>query len=337
MIDFRLFDDLDAVEADAAHALDRVTQASLYDRIEWLRAHARHGLAPGAAWIARARTDGATAWLFLADEGRGRAAAFASWYTLSFAPVWQGGDATDRARLLRAIAGGLRGRFGRIVLAPLPADAVDAMETAFAAAGWWVDRQESSANWVAHVAGEDFATYWARRPSRLRNTARRKARDAGLEIAIHDGFDAAAWAAYEAVYAGSWKPNEGSPAFLREMAEREGAAGCLRLAVATREGRPVAAQMWTVEHGTATIHKLAYVETERARSPGTVLSEVMFRHVIERDCPALIDFGTGDDAYKADWMDEKRPLYRLTLHDPRSVAGLAGAARARIARWRAAR
>ena len=75
----------------------------------------------------------------------------------------------------------------------------------------------------------------------------------------------AAWADYEAVYAASWKPEEGSPAFLRALAEQEGAAGTLRLGIARRGGRPVAAQLWTVESGVATIHKLAYVEDERAR------------------------------------------------------------------------
>ncbi|MET0270241.1 MAG: GNAT family N-acetyltransferase [Sphingomonas sp.] len=328
---FALHDDIAAIEPTG---LARADQPSLHDRLDWLRLHARHGCAPGAPRIACAREGDARAWLFLADEGRGRATACASWYTLAFAPVFHGGDAATRERLLAGIARGLRGRFGRIMLAPMADAARDATVRAFHAAGWWAESAVTSANWVAHVGGEDFAAYWARRPSRLRNTARRKARDATLSIAIHDGFDAGAWAAYEAVYAASWKPAEGSPAFLRALAEQEGAAGALRLGVARRGGRPVAAQMWTVEAGVATIHKLAYDEGERARSPGTVLSEAMFAHVITRDRPRTIDFGAGDDAYKADWMDEKRPLHRLTLHDPRSLTGLAAAARARLARMR---
>ena len=39
--------------------------------------------------------------------------------------------------------------------------------------------------------------------------------------------DPAAWAAYEAIYAASWKPAEGKPAMLRRFAEQEGAAGRL--------------------------------------------------------------------------------------------------------------
>ena len=44
-------------------------------------------------------------------------------------------------------------------------------------------------------------------------------------------------------------------------------------------------------------------------------------HVIDRDRVRLVDFGTGDDGYKRDWMDEARPRYRLQCWrkgDPRN-------------------
>ena len=328
-IDVRLFDHLDAVAADAGNALDRAAQASLYDRIEWFRLNAVHGVARGRPIVARARGGDGACWLFLSAEGR-RGTIFGGWYTLAFAPIFSG---VAEGRLVVAIARGLRERFGRITLAPV-AEASRALLVEGFADAWWVRTEISSANWVAHTGGEDFTTYWARRPSQLRNTVRRKQRDSGFEIAIRDRFDAAAWADYEAVYAASWKPEEGSPGFLRALAEQEGAAGTLRLGIARRGGRAVAAQLWTVERGVATIHKLAYVADERAASPGTVLSEAMFRHVIERDRPDTIDFGTGDDAYKADWMDEKRPLYRIELFNRRSAIGWAGMMRASLAAWR---
>ena len=62
---------------------------------------------------------------------------------------------------------------------------------AFRAAGWIT---------FAHAADRstggstpramDFDAYWAKRPAQLRNTAKRKAKAAGLDIAIHDRFDA---------------------------------------------------------------------------------------------------------------------------------------------------
>ena len=129
----------------------------------------------------------------------------------------------------------------------------------------------------------DFETYWAARPGQLQNTAKRRGKTAGLDIEIHDRFDEAAWADYEAVYRASWKPEEGSFPFLRALAEQEGAAGTLRLGVARKNGRPVAVQLWLVENGEATIHKLAYAEDAKAMSPGTLLGVEMFRRALDVD------------------------------------------------------
>jgi CelD/BcsL family acetyltransferase involved in cellulose biosynthesis len=41
-----------------------------------------------------------------------------------------------------------------------------------------------------------------------------------------------------------------------------------------------------------------------------------------------IDYGTGDDAYKQDWMAERRTLWRIEAFNPRTLRGLAGATRA---------
>src|SRR3546814_11418082 len=73
--------------------------------------------------------------------------------------------------------------------------------------------------------------------------------------------------------AASWKPEEGHPALLRAFAEAEGAGGRLRMGIARIEGVPVAAQYWTVEDGTAFIHKLAHVEDSLQASPGTKSEE----------------------------------------------------------------
>ena len=37
----------------------------------------------------------------------------------------------------------------------------------------------------------------------------------------------------------------------------------------------------------------------------------MFEHVIDRDHVSLIDFGTGDDPYKRDWMEQVRTRLRV--------------------------
>ncbi len=93
---------------------------------------------------------------------------------------------------------------------------------------------------------------------------------------------------------------------LRRFAEQEGAAGRLRLGIARHEGRAVAAQFWTVEDGTAFIHKLAHLEEAVPLSAGTVLTAALFERVIDRDRVEMVDFGTGDDPYKSMWMEETR-------------------------------
>ena len=155
----------------------------------------------------------------------------------------------------------------------------------------------------------------------------RRARSHPVDIAIRTRFDAAAWAEYEAVYAASWKPAEGSLPFLRDLAEQEGAAGTLRLGIAHADGRAVAAQLWLVEYGIATIHKLAHREDAKAGSPGSLLSHAMFAHAIDIDHVHRIDFGLGDEPYKADWVEDHAPVWRIDAWRPFTQAGLAGLAR----------
>ena len=152
--------------------------------------------------------------------------------------------------------------------------------------------------------------WWRRDGKAAQYTLKRKG--AKVSVSIDTEFSPESWEAYEAVYAQSWKPNEGSPAFLRRFAEAEGAAGRLRLGLArTADGQPVAAQLWTVESGTAFIHKLAHTEASKPVSPGTTLTAALFEQVIDRDRVSLVDFGTGDDPYKRDWMETVRPRYRI--------------------------
>lgn len=324
-VNIACFDDLDAVAEDAAGALDRARQASLYNRLDWFRLLQAHVPPAGKLAVWRARDGDKAAWLFLAVGGR-KASAYAAWYSLRFNGIGDGDVMTPLAEAIR------RSGIAELELAPI--EDPEPLAAAFRAAGWRVALTEKTGNWRVATEGEDFAAYWAKRPGQLRSTAKRKGKAAGLDIEIFDRFDAAAWAAYEEVYRGSWKPEEGSFAFLRALAEQEGAAGTLRLGVARKDGKPLAAQLWLVEDGEATIHKLAYREDAKELSPGTILGEAMFRRAIDEDRVRVIDYGTGDDGYKKDWMDERRPLWRLQAFNPGMLKGLAGAARALAGRLR---
>jgi hypothetical protein len=325
-----LFECLDAVARDAAGALDRARQPVLFNRLSWFRLLEQHCPPPGRPLVLRAQDeDGNRGWLFLARSGR-RATAYANWYTLAFDMIFDG-EAGARERLGSAIAGALR-REGIAAVELHSLCDPDTLRLSFGEPRWWTFADRSGANWQADVAGLAFDDYWAGRPARLRNTAERKAR--GLACRVYKGFDVDAWTAYEAVYRASWKPEEGSPAFWRALAEQEGAAGTLRLGIARRDGEPVAAQFWLAEGGRATIHKLAYVERAKAQSPGTVLSAAMFRHAIDVDKVEVIDFGLGNDPYKADWMDRKEPVGRVRAFNRASLSGTLGAARALVGRLR---
>lgn len=88
------------------------------------------------------------------------------------------------------------------------------------------------------------------------------------------------------------------------------------MAIGYADGIPVAAQMWTVEKGTAYIHKLAHRSEARDLSPGSLLTAALMERVINQDRVQLVDFGTGDDAYKRNWMEEVRTLHRVDAIRP---------------------
>nr|WP_255630801.1 GNAT family N-acetyltransferase [Novosphingobium sp. FKTRR1] len=289
-----------------------------FSRLDWLALLAAECLPGQHCSVAVAHeADGALAALPYRVE-KGAVHGLANWYSFTAGPLFHGATPAQAAALLAAIARSLV-QFGAVSFAPLGEPEAALLSTAFRRSGWIGASRRSDTNHVLPVNGRTFAEYWAARPGALRETVRRKRAKGRVELRIATAFDPADWAAYEAVYARSWKPSEGSPAFLRRFAQMEGAAGALRLGLALIDGQPVAAQFWTVEGGTAFIHKLAHDDAATSHSPGTLLTAALFEHVIDRDKVALVDFGTGDDPYKRDWMDTTRPRWRVEAFRPGAV------------------
>lgn len=309
MIETRYHDSVNVLQALSAPA------AAPFDRAEWFALLAGTEIAP---LIAMADDGAQTAALALTVKD-GRITPLRNWYSFTWrarAPEGQAGD-----RLLEAIARRMKHQGWRVTLEPVPDEdgSAQRLARAFRNAGWRVAVEPCDINHILPVRGRSFAEYWEARPGPLRTTLKRKAQK--VEVEVLTRFDAAAWADYEAIYAASWKPAEDQPAMLRAFAEAEGAAGRLRLGIARAEGMAVAAQCWTVENSVAYIHKLAHLESHKALSAGTTLSAALFRHVIDTDKVTLVDFGTGDQPYKADWMEEARPRFRIDCLDtshPRS-------------------
>lgn len=311
-----------------------LASTSPFERFEWLELLASDG---GLKPLVALAQDGEEVLALPLMRAGDTLVPLANWYSFTWRALATKG--ADAAALLEALARELAMQARRITLFPVPGEdgSADLLAGAFRAAGWFVIVEQCDTNHVLPIGERSYADYLATRPGPLRTTLERKAKK--LAVEIHTAFDPVAWEHYEAIYAASWKPAEGRPAMLRRFAEQEGAAGRLRLAIARHEGRPVAAQFWTVEAGTAYIHKLAHSEEGAPLSAGTVLTAALLQHVIDTDWAVLVDFGTGDDAYKGVWMEEIRPRYRLDCLrpcNPRNWPALGKAALRKLAsRWRA--
>lgn len=298
-----------------AALLGRSDTSAPFDRLDWLTMLAQECLPSERCFLAVARDGHDMVVLPLRQDAEGLHA-LANWYSFTARPTCNAPACAPEllAPLLRSLAPA-----GALRFFPLPSDEAHLLKSALRQTGWIATLEPCDTNHILPVNGRSFADYWAARPGALRETVRRKGRKGLVDLRIETAFSESDWDAYEAIYNLSWKPGEGSPTFLRRFAQAEAQAGAMRLGIASIEEKPVAAQFWTVEGGTAYIHKLAHDERAKAQSPGTLLSAAMFEHVIDTDRVTTVDFGTGDDPYKRDWMDTVRPRYRIEAYRPGAV------------------
>ncbi len=292
-----------------------------FARVEWFDMLARHCFASESILMPDAHIGGGSAILPLVQE-HDRLSSLANYYSFSYAPIFSGADEPDvQMQLLTRIAADLRRSHGRISLYPLIDDNDDMpalLRRAFTQAGWIALLTAAGSNHIADMNGRSFAAYWKARPGAVRSSVRRKGKSARYHHEIHRTLNETLWSAYLDVYEASWKEPETFPDMVRAIAEEAAVRGALRLGI-TRDGaRAVAAQLWTIEGGTACIHKIAHDTNEDTHSPGTLLSHHMFAHMIDIERVSRIDYGTGDNAYKRDWMERARPMLRLDCFNPSS-------------------
>ena len=312
-------DNFDSASALSRHLLSRQVQPCLFDRLDWYEGLHGAGYADKKPLLISARHDLAEGLLALVRARNGHYLSLANWYSFTWSPVFANANGEiSRLALLRSLAKAAAVRAWRLTLSPVAEedDSLRLLRTAFEQEGWVVEQAMCDENHILPVRGRTFDDYWQSRPGQLRNTVRRKGSKGVVSIRIETRFTEQAWADYQNIYARSWKPEEGNPEFLRALAEQESHAGALRLGLAYIDGQPVAAQFWTVENGRALIHKLAHDERHIKASPGTLLTTALFQHVIDVDRVEIVDFGTGSDPYKRDWMEEMRPRYRLDMFRP---------------------
>jgi CelD/BcsL family acetyltransferase involved in cellulose biosynthesis len=252
-------------------------------------------------------------------------------YTCRYAPLFPPGlDRAAQAAAMRGFATACRkGAVTRLDALPAGCDGLAALEAGARQAGLFVLRFDHFGNWHEDVAGLDWAGYLARRPGALRETIRRRLRRAEKLPAARFSLlsqpadmDEAA-EVFEAVYARSWKEPEPFPRFNVALMRVMAAAGLLRFGAWWVGATPVAVQVWVQEHGHATVLKLAHDEAFKAHSPGTVLTALMLRHLLDQEHVTEIDFGRGDDDYKQGWAARRRQRIGLLLVNPLKPAGLA--------------
>ncbi|WP_428485332.1 GNAT family N-acetyltransferase [Rhodopila sp.] len=250
-------------------------------------------------------------------------------YTCRYTPLF----ATGLDRLTRIATMAAFGRFCRIRgvtrLDALPAewDELPDLLAGVRQAGLRPLRFNHFGNWHEDVAGMDWTSYLARRSGALRETIRRRLRqadklpDARFAVLSTPADMAIAADAFESVYARSWKGPEPYPRFNVAFMHATAALGLLRFGVWSIGATPVAVQFWILEAGHATVLKLAHDEAFKAHSPGTVLTALMLRHLLDEEHVDQIDFGRGDDDYKQGWATQRRQRIGLLLVNPWRLSG----------------
>lgn len=179
---------------------------------------------------------------------------------------------------------------------------------------WFGAKYSFSTNWQASTTSVE--AYWQQRPSQLKNTVKRKKNKLlknDCRIEIHETLTPELLEHYWQVYNQSWKQPEADQYFINWLARYSASAGLLRLGMVYFKDKPIASQLWLVQHQSAAIYKLAQDQAFDTLSPGTVLMAEIADYVISQDKVQKIDFLTGNDAYKALWMDEKTPIYGMEL------------------------
>jgi hypothetical protein len=266
-----------------------------------------------------------------------RLTAMANFYTSLFSPVIAapGPDLQENLNRVASAIAADRPRWDMVDLHPMEEGTPIFKGTldAFQRAGMSAQSYFCFGNWYLDVNQRTYDEYFDGLPSRLKNTLKRKARqleNAGrLRIDLisgEPGLDQAI-AAYEKIYNSSWKVPEAYPEFIPGLIRVCAAQGWLRMGVAYIDGQAAAAQIWIVNQGVASIYKLAYDEQFSKLSVGSVLTARLMQQVIDDDRVREVDFLSGDDPYKRDWMSHRRERRGIIAFNLRTAHGMLAALR----------
>jgi len=223
-------------------------------------------------------------------------------------------------------------QYDTINIVPCIPDRAQIWCDAFKHIGFHSHIYQHSMNWF-HPDISNIDDFWAKRPSRLRHTLQRKKEKLAKsgEYCCHIFSTGSRQELikflidYHHCYRNSWKNIEPNPGFIDAIAELAWRQGKLRLGILYHLAQPVAGQIWFSDGDTASIFKLAHDKSYTKQSVGSVLTAELADYVIVQDKISCLDFLTGDDEYKQDWMTHHRPLYGVHGSNIKRFLGITSA------------
>jgi CelD/BcsL family acetyltransferase involved in cellulose biosynthesis len=261
---------------------------------------------------------------------------FSNYYTTRYAPILNA--SFSLAEALKGLAFAVRAStpsWDVVNLKPVDFDLTQfpALADALREAGMVVQTYFCHGNWYYPVDGRSYSEYLASLRSAVRNIALSKNNKlertgrARVEIVTgRKGLDEAIQA-YEKVYSASWKNQEPYPQFVPGLIRTCADKGWLRLGIAYIDNEPAAAQVWIVHNGVASIYKIAYDQKFKQFSVGSYLMMRMMQQALDVDRVHELDYLSGDDRYKSDWMSHRREQWGILAMNPRTIGGLLAIAR----------
>lgn len=327
-----IYENLDDLPAACESLFDVAGKSSFFLTLPWYRNLIRNGLPEETRlrlYLANGKA-GVTGVLPMQyTGGTRRLEGVSNYYTSLFMPVLDESDDETLPRLADAVSGDTM-RWDVVDLHPMDRDSpvFGKCAEAFSDAGMIVLPYFCFGNWYLKIAGRSYREYYETLPSKLKNTLKRKTKQlyasnqARLEIVTEIDQVDDAIAAYEKVYNSSWKVSEPHPEFMPGLIRTCAENGWLRLGLVFIGDEPAAAQVWIVKDGVAAIYKLAYDERFSKLSAGSILTARLMEHVIDVDGVSEVDYLTGDDDYKRDWMSHRRERWGLSAYNKRTLRGL---------------
>ena len=193
-------------------------------------------------------------------------------------------------------------------------------------------------NWILPTENQTFSDYLASRPKKIRKTIklcnnRLKGQDVKYQIYTQPNEIKNALDLFHKIYFLAWNKQEPYPRFIPGLVKEASQNNWLRLGIMYINNEAAAAQIWLTLHGTSYIYKVCRNPEFNSYSPGTLLTAFLMEQTIDIDQVQKIDYLTGDDAYKKDWMSHREERWGLQVSNPYNFWGLIRASKNLISHY----